>query len=55
MSIDNYPILNTGSDGAISPIGRIMQEVIGLVRANNLEGIFRGASRDENEEPSDEA
>jgi hypothetical protein len=54
LSIDNYSILNSGSDDAISPIGRIMQEVIGLVRANNLEGILRGASRDENQRPGEE-
>ncbi len=36
LKIDNYSIMNTGSEGGISPIGKVLQEVIGLVRANNL-------------------
>lgn len=41
LNIDNYSVMNTGGDGEISPISKIMQEVIGLLRANNLEDLLR--------------
>jgi hypothetical protein len=43
LDIDNYSVMNTG-DGDISPVGKIMQEVIGLLRANNLEDLLRRAT-----------
>ena len=41
LKIDNYSIMSTGAEGSISPIGKVMQEVIGLLRANNLEDLLR--------------
>ena len=36
LEIDNYSVMNTGSGGDITPIGKILQEVIGLLKANGL-------------------
>ena len=41
LKIDNYSIMNSGSENGISPIGKVMQEVIGLLQANNLEDLLR--------------
>ena len=41
LKIDNYSVMNTGDSGEISPVGRVLQEVIGLLRANNLEDIIK--------------
>ena len=43
MKIDNYSVFESGPDGGISPISKILQEAIGIIRANNLEGLFRGS------------
>ncbi len=40
IEIDNYSVMNTG-DGDITPISRILQEVIGIVRGNNPEDLLR--------------
>lgn len=45
LKIDNYSIMNTGGGDGISPIGTVMQEVIGLLRANNLEDLLRRPGR----------
>lgn len=47
LDIDNYSVFESGSDGGISPVGRILQEVISLVRANNIEGLFRSSDTSE--------
>jgi hypothetical protein len=41
LKIDNYSIMDTGGNGGISPISRVMQEVIGILRGNNLENLLR--------------
>jgi hypothetical protein len=45
LRIDNYSIMNTGSGGEITPVGKILQEVIGVLRSNNLEDILKGGVR----------
>jgi len=42
LEIDNYSVMNTGSDGSISPISKVLQEVIGLVKANGLGDLLTG-------------
>ena len=41
LQIDNYSIIDAGKDGSISPVGRILQEVVSLLKANNLEDLLR--------------
>jgi hypothetical protein len=41
LKIDNYSVMSTGDSREITPVGRVLQEVIGLRRAKNLEDIIK--------------
>ena len=43
LSIDNYSVMDTGS-GGLSPVSRVLQEAIGLLRGNGLEGLLDRAA-----------
>ena len=43
LNIDNYSVMDTGS-GAMSPVSRVLQEAIGLLRGNGLEGLLEKAA-----------
>jgi hypothetical protein len=40
LKIDNYSIMNTGGSGDVSPVSRVLQEVIGVLRSNGMEGVL---------------
>jgi len=44
--------MNNGSDGSISPISKVLQEVIGLVRANGLGDLLTGLGGQSSDEGS---
>ncbi len=46
LDIDNYSVMDTGSAG-VTPVTRILQEAIGLMKGNGLEGILNRVSGNE--------
>ena len=42
LRIDNYSIMETGGGNGVSPVSRVLQEVIGVLRSNGMEGVLEG-------------
>lgn len=47
LSIDNYTVIDSGKDGGISPVTRLVQELITLARNNGVDSLFKKAGEAE--------